>query len=54
MHKDQVELASHYALAIAGWGEDEASQPVEHREEQKLVNISSMIMTTRRQKHLLP
>jgi hypothetical protein len=43
MHKDQVELASHYALAIAGWGEDAASQPVEHREEEKLANISSMI-----------
>ena len=43
MHKDQVELASHYALAIAGWGEDAASQPAEHREEEKLANISSMI-----------
>ena len=39
MHKDQVELASHYALAIAGWGEDAASQPVEHREEEKLANM---------------
>ena len=43
MHKDQVELASHYALAIAGWGEDQVSQPAEHREEEKLANISSMI-----------
>ena len=43
MHKDQVELTSHYAMAIAGWGEDAASQPVEHREEEKLANISSLI-----------
>ena len=43
MHKDQVKLASHYALAIAGWGEDAVSQPPEHREEEKLANISNMI-----------
>ena len=43
MHADQVRFASHYQLAIAGWGEDADSQPVQQKEEEKLANISRLI-----------
>lgn len=46
MHKDQVKLVTQYAMAIAGWGEDAASQPVSIREEEKLANISNLIKAT--------
>jgi len=43
MHKDQVELASHFQLAIVGWGEDQDSIPVCLHQEEKLANISAEI-----------
>ena len=42
MHKDQVDLTSKFALAIAGWGQDANSQPILLHEEQKLVICPSL------------
>ena len=36
-------MAGKYALAIAGWGEDSDTPPVNHHEEAKLANISALI-----------
>ena len=43
LHHDQVQLAGHYNLAIAGWGEDSDTPPVKRHEEAKLANISALI-----------
>ena len=43
LHRDQGAMAGHYALAIAGWGEDSGTPPASHHEEAKLANISALI-----------
>ena len=46
MHADQVQLASHYNLAIVGWGQDSKdwdSPSFCRNEEEKLANLSKLI-----------
>ena len=46
MHESQVQIASHYALAIIGWGEDSAEDGDPSycvAQEEKLANISKVI-----------
>ena len=44
MHKDQVDLTSKFALAIAGWGQDANYQPVLLHEEQKRVFVPHSLL----------